>query len=76
MDPFTIGTKLVALVAGVVQGVRKITARKAPSVDEIVAQMERDRRAQYERLKAAAAASLPDEKTPTERPSKHPRGLR
>lgn len=73
MDTFSIGTKLVEFVAGVVRGVRRVTARKYPSTAELVAQMERDQRAQRERLQRDMdTGPIPGEKTPAARPSKMP----
>ena len=62
---------LGAFGAGVYQGAKRVLGRKYPSVDEVVAQMERDQRAQRERLERDTGP-IPGEKTPAERPSVKP----
>lgn len=65
-------TGVVKIVAAVVRGIQRVTARKHRSVDEIVRDMERTRQRQRAELDTGP---IPGEKTPAERPSKIPRGL-
>lgn len=72
-DVFALLAKVGAGIAGLYQGAARVLGRKYPSVDQVVAQMERDQAEQRARLRRDMdTGPIPGEKTPAERPSKMP----